>query len=200
MAPPCDTYVPGHGDVNAHFHVVGDSPVVHGGLETGVPFTDCVWSEEFFDAFLQSDMIRDVDLDSGSFSFGQTFLSYLHMCDTDGELPTAEEYATMEPYVDAEIRAITAHVLLPVGLRATEHVLREYTAYDVDAGVDMDELHATEIPGSGWLVFPIKDPTEWRDGDADELVDGLVLLQQTDYRQESDLGRFLPGDEPYFVR
>ncbi|MFB6308018.1 MAG: uracil-DNA glycosylase, partial [Haloarculaceae archaeon] len=40
MQPPCESYVAGYGDANAHFHVVGDHPCVHGGAESGVPFTD----------------------------------------------------------------------------------------------------------------------------------------------------------------
>ena len=40
MRPSCDRYVPGYGDANADFHVIGDHPRVHGGLSSGVPFTN----------------------------------------------------------------------------------------------------------------------------------------------------------------
>ena len=36
MHPPCEQFVPGYGDANAAFHVVGDHPGVHGGVDTGV--------------------------------------------------------------------------------------------------------------------------------------------------------------------
>ena len=36
--------------------------------------------------------------------------------------------------------------------------------------------------------------------DHDELVAGLLELQSTDFRRESDLGRFMPGADPYLVR
>jgi hypothetical protein len=52
------------------------------------------------------------------------------------------------------------------------------------------------------LVVPVVDPADWTDdGDhADRLVAGLRELQRTDFRRESDLGRFFPGDRSYLVR
>lgn len=199
MNPPCERSVPGNGDVNAHFHVIGDNPAVHGGTESGVPFTDRPWSAAFFDALVRGGLIEGADLEAGEIDLGQTFLSYLHMCDPGETPPEERDYHAMESFFDAELRAITAHVLLPVGARATAHVLENYTARRVD-GLDMDEVHATELDGSGWLVVPIKDPAEWADGDAQRLVDGLAALLAKDYRQVSDLGRFLPGEDPYMVR
>jgi hypothetical protein len=64
----------------------------------------------------------------------------------------------------------------------------------------MDDLHSTEILGSGFLVLPIKEPAEWVEGDHERLVAGLRELQRTDFRREVDLGRFLAGDDPYMVR
>ena len=121
------------------------------------------------------------------------------MCVPDGE-PTAASYDDMERFFDAELRAIAAHVLLPVGARATEHVLEQYTARAWKTEIDMDALHAEELLGSGWLVVPIKDPADWEAGDADRLVDALAELQSTDFRRESDLGRFIAGSDPYLVR
>ena len=89
---------------------------------------------------------------------------------------------------------------MPVGARATGHVLRTYTARAWKTEVDMEALHAEELLGAGWLVLPIKDPAEWVEGDADRLVDALDALQATDFRRESDLGRFIAGSDPYFVR
>ena len=105
----------------------------------------------------------------------------------------------MEPFFDAEVRAITAHVLLPVGARATAHVLQHYTA-GAHTDPDMDVLHAAELRGSGWLVVPVRDPAEWTDADAERLVEALLELQLTDYRRLSDLGRFFPDGDPYLVR
>ncbi|MFB6161452.1 MAG: uracil-DNA glycosylase family protein [Haloferacaceae archaeon] len=197
MQPPCDRFVPGYGDANAHFHVVGDHPGRHGGVETGVPFTGTPAAERLQRALRDGGLLTSVGDEPG---VDRTFLSYLHMCvPADGD-PTDAEYADMERFFDAELRAIAAHVILPVGERATRHVLEQYTARARDTPVDVAALHATEIVGSGWLVVPIRDPATWDDGDDRRLVDALVELQRTDYRRESDLGRFLPGDDPYLVR
>jgi len=196
MSPPCERFVPGCGDTGADFHVVGDHPGVHGGVESGIPFTGKPWSETFFETLERADLVRDVD--GSDAPLGRTFFSYLCMCVTDGT-PTADDYAAMEPFFDAELRAITAHVLFPVGERATAHVLGNYTAR-ASTDLDMDALHGRELRGSGWLVMPIKEPAEWGNDDASALADALVELQSTDYRRVSDLGRFFPDDDPYLVR
>lgn len=234
MTPPCSAYVPGFGDANADFHVVGDHPGVHGGLDDAVPFAGEPWSAAFFDSLVRGGLLRsaattddlaadeiddeiDDETENGEQALAsdgegvtertgeypvtvdRTFLSYLHMCLPEGE-PTADDYANMDRFFDAELRAIAAHVLLPVGARATEHVLEQYTARARDTEIDMAALHGQEIRGSGWLVIPIRDPSEWGAGDADRLVESLQELQRTDYHREADLGRFLPGDDPYLVR
>lgn len=199
MQPPCNRFVPGYGDTAAHFHVIGDSPAVHGGLNTGIPFTDCPWSTDFFDALVQAELVEDVDLAADVLEPGLTFFSYLHMCDPGENSPSAADYDELELFFDAELRAITAHVLLPVGARATEHVFDTYTARP-GTDIDMDTVHATEIRGAGWLILPIKDPSEWDGDDAERFVSRLSALKQRDYRQTSDLGRFLAGDESYLVR
>jgi uracil-DNA glycosylase family 4 len=194
MEPPCERFVPGYGDANAHFHVVGDHPGVHGGAETGVPFTGCDAGRR-----LQR-VLRDTGLLSATGdrpTVASTYLSYLHTCVPRGE-PTDDDYAAMEPFFDAELRAIAAHVLLPVGERAIRHVLETCTAHA--AAVDVGDRHATEIRGSGWLVVPIRDPRAWTSDDATALVDAITTLRETDYRRESDLGRFVAGHEPYLVR
>ena len=211
MRPDCESFVPGCGDANADFHLVGDHPGVHGGVDAGVPFTGEPWSPTFFDALAGGGLIDPLAEPSAEstaessadgtdpFVTDRTFASYLHMCVAD-EAPDEAAYADMERFFDAELRAIAAHVLLPVGARATAHVLRQYTSRAHKTPVDMDALHATELLGSGWLVLPIKDPGEWTDGDADRLVAALRDLQSTDFRRESDLGRFIPGSDPYLVR
>ncbi|SDZ80700.1 uracil-DNA glycosylase, family 4 [Haloplanus vescus] len=195
MEPPCERFVPGYGDANAHFHVVGDHPGVHGGSETGVPFTDCEAGHRLQRALHDAGLLESTGDEP---SVDSTYLSYLHTCVPDGD-PTEDDYARMEPFFDAELRAIAAHVLLPVGERATRHVLETCTARNPD-DVDIDALHATEVLGSGWLVLPIREPTAWASDDATQLVDAIDTLRATDYRRETDLGRFVAGNEPYLVR
>jgi hypothetical protein len=64
----------------------------------------------------------------------------------------------------------------------------------------MDALHGEELLGAGWLVVPVRDPADWSDGDADRLTAALRALRSTDFRRESDLGRFVAGNDPYLVR
>lgn len=192
MDPPCDRFVPGYGDTGAHFHVIGDSPAVHGGLDTGIPFTDRPWSTAFFDALRRAGLVDRVQLRDGVVELDETVLSYRYMCDSGSEEPTDTDYAALDPFFDAELRAITAHVLLPVGERATVHVLDTYTARSSD-GVDMTAVHGTEIRGSGRLMVPIREPVEWTGDDRERLVDGLRTLRASDYRRQSDPGAIPPG-------
>nr|WP_282594320.1 uracil-DNA glycosylase family protein [Halorientalis brevis] len=196
MQPPCDRFVPGYGDANAHFHVIGDHPGVHGGADSGVPFTDCPAGERLQEALVAAGLI---DRAGAPPTVNRTFLSYLYACvPPEGTAPSDDDYASLEPMFDAELRAITAHVLLPVGERPTRYVLENYTARSPT--VDLDSLHATEVLGSGFLVYPITDPTDWTSADQQALVSALQHLRQSDYRREVDLGRFVADENPYFVR
>lgn len=196
MRPPCERFVPGYGDANANFHVVGDRPDVHGGAETGVPFTGTAAADRFQRALRDADLLRTVGDEP---EVNETFLSYLHMCVSDGA-PSEDSYADLERFFDAELRAISAHVLLPVGARATAHVLETYTAQAQKTEIDMERLHGEELHGSGWLVMPVRDPAAWAETDDERLVSALRTLKSTDYRRESDLGRFIAGSDPYLVR
>ncbi|WP_435097511.1 uracil-DNA glycosylase family protein [Halarchaeum sp. P4] len=199
MQPEGDAHVYGYGDANADFHVVGDHPGAHGGIDTGVPFTGTEAGVRLQHALAAVDLITDPGDDP---VVDNLFLSYRHMrvLEEDRE-PTPTEYADFEMFFDAELRAITAHVLLPVGREATEHVLEQYTArlgkVDTD---DMAALHGEEISGNGFLVVPVRDPHDWDDGDGRALAESLADLMARDYRRESDLGRFLTGPDPYRVR
>ena len=193
--PPCESFVPGYGDANAHFHVVGDHPGVHGGAETGYPFTGFAASKRLQRALVAGGLLEEAGTPP---VVDRTYFSYLHMCVPEG-VPTPQDYADQTAFFDAEVRAITAHVLLPVGKRTTKHVFRHMSAEPAE-DVDMDARHAVEISGSGWLILPITDPAAWDEGDEAELVAALEALLDRDYRREADLGRFLPDDDPYMVR
>ncbi|HET7323765.1 MAG TPA: uracil-DNA glycosylase family protein [Halococcus sp.] len=196
MSPPCERFVPGYGDANADFHLIGNHPGIHGGSETGIPFTNAA-GRRLFSVLAAVDFLDAPE--SNAPVPENLFCSYLHLCVVDGE-PSPASYADCERFFDAELRAIGAHVLLPVGERATEHVIQTYTAREVPTPLDMDALHATEIRGSGWLVVPIKEPAEWAADEADRLNESLRTLLDSDYRRETDLGRFLPGGDTYLVR
>lgn len=200
MSPTCDEFVPGFGDADADFHVIGDHPGVHGGERTGIPFTGKQWSGRFFTALTNGGLVEQFDTETGEIGVRDAFFSYLHPCIPAAEHPDSASYAAMEPFFDAELRAITADVLLPVGTLATRTVLATYTARDPALADDMGALHASELRGSGWLVVPITEPSAWTDSEAQQLVDTLTDLRTRDYARIADLGRFLTGSEPYYVR
>ena len=194
LRPPFDrtgpderTAVFGYGDANADFHLIGDYPGVHGGRSTGVPFTGTE------SGIAIQAVVREVGFASGEFDrpdFENLYCSYIHMCCLpEGKTPTQREYDDLERYFDAELRAINAHILLPVGEQATNHVLREYTtqrdrlASGDGNDLDMARLHASEIRGRGFLVVPIREPTEWEDTDKEAIVTRLEAILGRDYRQ-----------------
>ncbi|MXV63171.1 uracil-DNA glycosylase [Natronorubrum sp. JWXQ-INN-674] len=188
LRPPFDRTGPdeptaafGYGDANADFHVIGDYPGVHGGNATGVPFT------ETEAGLAVQDALREVGFASGPRDrpvLENCFASYIHMCCLPaGETPTDASYADLERYFDAELRAINAHILLPVGEQATDHVLREYTTQRNRLELDMTALHASEIRGRGFMVVPIADPADWVDSDEERLVSRLEAILASDYRQ-----------------
>ncbi|WIV67961.1 uracil-DNA glycosylase family protein [Natrialbaceae archaeon AArc-T1-2] len=187
MAPPCEHSpdagrpVFGYGDANADFHLIGDHPGVHGGETTGVPFTGTDSGDAVYE------LTVDLGFASGPRNrpvVANLFASYLHLCPLpDGRDPTDEEYASLEPVFDAELRAINAHVLLPVGDRATDHVLRAYTTQRDRLDLEMADLHASEIRGRGVLVVPIREPTEWETNERETIRETLAEILASDYRQ-----------------
>lgn len=174
---PCDA-VPGYGDPSGDFHVVGDNPRVHGGADSHVPFTG---SEA---GALVQDMLLDVDLlrfTGDEPLVNELFLSYVYPCVGS---PTEADYRRMERYFDAELRAVNAHVLVTVGDRATRRVLDSYTGQGRKLkDVSIEELHATEVRGHGFLVVPLKQPVEWTAAERQEAVDRLDAILSRDYRQ-----------------
>ena len=196
FSPDCGRFVPGYGDVNAAFHVIGDHPGMHGGIDTQVPFSNAA-GHRLLGVLAAAGLLESADVPP---TVGETYLSYLHLCVTETAVPSHRSYLACEPFIDAEVRAIAAHVLMPVGQRATEYVLRTHSAQARRLPAGMSQLHATEIAGNGFLIMPVAEPAGWSGADAQVLTDALVELQATDYRREADLGRFLAEGGSYFVR
>ena len=192
MRPRCesDAFVPGYGDPSADFHVIGDHPGRHGGAVTGVPFSDSAPGEQ-----LQS-VLHDVGLLAAPYAdmpdVTDLFLDYIHMClPADDSDPSEASYARLERFFDAELRAVNAHILIPVGKRATDRVLGEYTTQSHKVPADMDDRHAMEVRGRGFLVVPVKEPTVWDEGDRDRLCDRLTAIRSRDYRQTKGVATFI---------
>lgn len=183
MQPPCSSGTPvcGFGDPNADFHLIGDHPGIHGGRETGVPFTRSLAGERLQGLLADVELIDEPgDQPGGS----EVFMSYLYACPVpSGCSPSPAEYADHDRFFDAELRAVNAHILLPVGRRATDRVLEAYTTRLRKEPRRMDARHATEIRGRGFLVVPIKEPICWAGDDPERLRRTLERILASDYRQ-----------------
>ena len=170
----------GYGDANADFHVIGESPYAHGGAATGVPFTDSDAGERLQRVLHDTGLLPEPYSDEPT---GENlFLSYAHPGVTDGP-PTAESFVDAERFLDAELRAINAHILLPVGDRALHYCLEEHTSLASKLPHDAAELHARQLRGRGFMVVPVRDPVEWEAGDRERLVGTLRAILESDYRQ-----------------
>ena len=182
--PPCrvGAPVPGYGDPAADFHVIGDHPGRHGGTETGVPFTGTVGAERLQEVLASVGLLSRPDPVHPEVS--NLFLNYLSMCPVDpGTDPEPADYADHERFFDAELRAVNAHILLPIGERATDHVLRGYSTRIHKEPRSMRSRHASEIRGRGFLIVPVIDPADWVSDDQNQLVTTLERILASDYRQ-----------------
>ncbi len=184
MAPRCEAGppVPGYGDPAGDVHLIGDHPSRHGGRDTGVPFTDHPAGRRIQKLLYEVGLLEAPYADEPVVD--KLFLSYLHMCPSDGDRdPSPKSYARLERFFDAELRAVNAHILLPVGRRATDAVLTAYTTQAEKVSPAMADRHATEIRGRGFLVIPIRDPTAWMEGDRVAIRTRLEQILASDYRQ-----------------
>ncbi len=173
MRAPGEPAVYGYGDANADFHVVGTDAETHGGVETGVPFTNSVAGERIQSVLYEVGFAAEPYSDSPELD--NCYLSYLRISPGDP--------FDLERYVDAEIRALNAHILLPVGDDPLEYLLSEFTTRARSVPADSTRLHASEVRGRGFLLVPVREPAEWKPGDRSALVERLEALLNSDYRQ-----------------
>lgn len=197
---PCSDDVPavfGYGNPDADFHLVGDHPGRHGGRTTGIPFTESASSERLL-AVLEE--VGLTEITAGQPRGGLLYMSYLHLCcPATGTDPDDGDYDRFEPFFDAELRAVAAHVLLPVGERALHHVIEEFSSIPVSR-IDSESAHASDLSGRGFLIIPIRDPADWSGADEAQLRQTLSAVLASDYQQEADLTRFFPTNTQYLVR
>lgn len=173
MRAPGEPAVYGYGDANADFHVIGRDAETHGGAETGVPFTGSLAGERIQSVLYQAGFAAEPYSDAPELD--NCYLSYLHLSPGDP--------ADLERYIDAEIRALNAHILLPVGDEPLSYALSEFTTQAGQIPAEAARVHGSEIRGRGFLVVPIREPAEWEPGDESAIVDRLEALLDSDYRQ-----------------
>lgn len=172
MSPPSEPAVHGYGDPNADFHFIGESPEAHGGVETGVPFS----AEGADRVHTLLDELGFVE-EREPLRIRNAFMSYVRMTDAD-------DFDELERFFDAELRLVNAHILVPLGEEATRHVIETYTAQAPKLSDEsLEDLHATEVRGAGFLVVPGVDPRDWDKDDEDALEETLRDILASDYRQ-----------------
>ena len=182
ISAPCEGYVPGWGDREADFHLIRGRPSgredTHRNRFTEPPLGGVLESVG---------LLRNGEPSN-------LFASFVHGC-PDRAFSTHR----LESIFDAELRAITAHVLLPVGQTAFEYVLEQYTNHDPGAP-SLEDFHAQELTSGAWIVLPLRDPGSWRAADATAAREALEAILARDYRREADLGRHVTGSDAYLVR
>jgi uracil-DNA glycosylase len=180
---------PGYGDANADVHLVGDHPRRHGGARTGVPFTDSVAGVRLQRVLHAVGLLAEPYADRPDPS--NCFCSYAHpeVWEPGASAPATSldpdeaAYADAERYLDAELRAVNAHVLVLVGDRALDYGLREHTALADRLPSEAAALHAQEVTGRGFLLVPVAEPAAWTPADERALRDRLETILGRDYRQ-----------------
>lgn len=190
ITAPCEGYVPGFGDRDADFHLIRDRPEA-AVIESEWPAPD----RSIPDPLRR--VLQAVGLLHGT-QPTNLFFSYQMPC-TGAAGETDRTAHQLTAIFDAELRAVTAHVLIPVGEPAIHTVLEQYSLVDPDS-VSLDSLHATELASGSWIILPLAEPAEWSAADETAALRAFEDLLSRDYRREADLGRHIPGSDSYFVR
>lgn len=173
--------VHGYGDVGAEFLFVGEAPSA-AAERTGVPFTGDEAGERVQHILGELGFVRS-DPDSEEPDIQNAFVTYLSRCRHPERGPTENEISTCEPFLNAEIRMINPHIIVPVGQAALEALAFDYTTRRADS-FDIDAEHATTIRGRGFELVPMKDPAEQTDEETQEFIEHVVEeVFDRDYRQ-----------------
>lgn len=172
--------VHGYGRVDAEFLFVAASPGA-AAEEAGVPLVGDEAGERF-QHVLGSVGLNDSLPTSTEPELRNAFVTSLTRCRHPDRAATDAEVATCEPFLNAEIRMINPEVIVPVGGHALREVGREYTTRPAD-DLDVADLHATEVRGRGFALFPMVHPAEQTDEQTDEWIESFLDLTARDYRQ-----------------
>jgi uracil-DNA glycosylase family 4 len=179
LAERRERVVHGYGDVGADVLVVGESPTA-GAEATGVPFSGDEPGHGV-GALLADLGLSHSPPTADHPDIENAYLTYLTRCRHPDRPPTDGEIATCDPFLNAEVRMINPEVLVPVGERALGVLVAEHTT--LREPPDMDDAHATEIRGRGFLLVPMCDPADQTDADTRAVRDTLRTLLAGDYRQ-----------------
>ncbi|WP_049894059.1 uracil-DNA glycosylase family protein [Salinarchaeum sp. Harcht-Bsk1] len=180
LVEPRSQVVHGYGDVGGDFLFVGERPDA-GADESGVPFTNGPAGERLL-GILRRCGLCGSPVDSTEPELANVYLTNLTRCRHPERPPTDEEITNCEPFLNAEIRMINPEILVPVGERALEWLVEDYTTTDPD-DVSLPDAHGERLRGRGFELVPMVDPATMTDEQADDFVHDFSALMATDYRQ-----------------
>ena len=173
--------VHGYGDVAADFLFVGGRPGP-GADRTGVPFTGDDAGRRL-QRILGDLGFSNSRPDADRPELDDAYLTYLTRCRHPDRGPTAEEVATCDPYLTADVRMINPEIIVPIGALALRELAVEHTTTDADT-LDVDEAHATTIRGRGFELVPMRDLAEQTDAETAAFVEHVAAsVLGRDYRQ-----------------
>nr|WP_251344329.1 uracil-DNA glycosylase [Haloplanus sp. GDY1] len=173
--------VHGYGDVGAEFMFVGGRPGP-GADRTGVPFTGDDAGRRL-QRILGDLGFSNSPPDADEPELDNAYLTYLTRCRHPDRDPTAEEVATCDAYLTADVRMINPEIIVPVGELALRGVAVEHTTRDADS-LDVEACHATTIRGRGFELVPMRAPADQTDAETEAFVEHVAeSVLGRDYRQ-----------------
>jgi len=176
-----ETIVHGYGDVGGEFVFVGESPSA-AAEQTGVPFTGDEAGERLQRILGELGFSRSPP-GADEPELRNAYLTHLARCRHPERPATDEEVRNCEPFLNAELRMINPHIIVPIGQRALEELAIEYTTRR-PASFDVTEEHATTIRGRGFELVPMLPPGAQSDADERAFLEHVLEnVFSRDYRQ-----------------
>lgn len=173
------TVVHGYGDVAADVLVVGAQPSERADA-VGVPFAGD--GDASVQRLLQRVGLCDVTGDPDRPTLSNVYLTHLTRCRHPDRPPTDGEIERCDAFLDAELRMINPELIVPVGARALDRIVEEYTTRS-PADVTVPDAHATSIRGRGFELVPTVDPREATESQRQAWVEEFSSVLASDYRQ-----------------
>ncbi len=173
--------VHGYGDVGAEFVFVGESPSA-AAEANGVPFTGDAAGERLQRILSELGFSRSPP-DAPEPDLQNAYLTHLTRCRHPERRATDEEIRNCEPFLNAELRMINPHIIVPMGDRALRELAIEYTTRKPDS-FDVCAEHATTIRGRGFELVPMIPPADQTNEQEAAFVEHVLEnVFSRDYRQ-----------------
>ncbi|MFB6221447.1 MAG: uracil-DNA glycosylase family protein [Halolamina sp.] len=176
-----ETVVHGYGDVGAEFVFVGESPSA-AAEETGVPFTGDAAGRRFQRILNELGFSRSPP-EHPEPDLQNAYVTHLTRCRHPDRSATDREVDNCEPFLNAELRMINPHIIVPIGDRALRELAIEYTTRAPDS-FDVEAEHATTVRGRGFELVPMLPPAAQTDEQEAAFVEHVLEnVFSRDYRQ-----------------